>query len=223
MQEARRQITVAVVEDNPRIRELLQEEISDEGHRFLSFGTAEDFLRAMADSDVTQEVVKRRAKRLEAYAADPTLVPEHFGIERDIAEGGYGRRQIYELVQNGADAALDDDLSDARVSVVYTGDSLYCANQGEPITPRGVEAILGAYNSDKRSNQIAVLVWASSAFSPSRLRHSSLVVRARFTSIRHSPRSTSGLSSTRSGLQPYAWHTRSTRRVSERKIQFWQN
>ena len=108
----------------------------------------------LADSDVTREVVERRAKRLEAYAADPTLVPEHFGIERGIAEGGYGRRQIYELVQNGADAALDGGLSDARVSVVYTGDSLYCANQGEPITPRGVEAILGAYNSDKRNNQI---------------------------------------------------------------------
>tara|TARA_Y200000002_G_scaffold26109_1_gene19577 strand:- start:413 stop:814 length:402 start_codon:yes stop_codon:yes gene_type:complete len=57
MQEAGRQITVAVVEDNPRIRELLQEEISDEGHRFLSFGTAEDFLRAMADSDVTVDLV----------------------------------------------------------------------------------------------------------------------------------------------------------------------
>ena len=57
MQETGRQITVAVVEDNPRIRELLQEEISDEGHRFLSFGTAEDFLRAMADSDVTVDLV----------------------------------------------------------------------------------------------------------------------------------------------------------------------
>ena len=38
MQETGRQITVAVVEDNPRIRELLQEEISDEGHRFCHSG-----------------------------------------------------------------------------------------------------------------------------------------------------------------------------------------
>ena len=89
----------------------------------------------LADSDVTREVVERRAKRLEAYAADPTLVPEHFGIERGIAEGGYGRRQIYELVQNGADAALDGGLSDARVSV-DTG-TVCTAKSGEPITPRG--------------------------------------------------------------------------------------
>jgi len=108
----------------------------------------------LVDSDVTKKVIEGRSRLLEAYSAHPALVPEHFGIELGIAEGGYGRRQIYELVQNGADAALDGGLSDARVSVVHTGDSLYCANQGEPITPRGVEAILGAYNSDKRNNQI---------------------------------------------------------------------
>ena len=177
----------------------------------------------LADSDVAREVVERRAKRLEAYAADPTLVPEHFGIERGIAEGGYGRRQIYELVQNGADAALDGGLSDARVSVVYTGDSLYCANQGEPITPRGVEAILGAYNSDKRNNQIGrfgvgfkcVLAVSSAPQFFSRSGSFYFDPGQAKADIR--------LSSTRSGLQPYAWHTRLTQRVSERKIQFWQN
>ena len=57
MQEAGRDITVAVVEDNPRIRELLQEEIRDEGHRFLSFGTAEDFLSAMEETDLAVDLV----------------------------------------------------------------------------------------------------------------------------------------------------------------------
>ncbi|AII42639.1 hypothetical protein KR100_04565 [Synechococcus sp. KORDI-100] len=57
MQDVGREITVAVVEDNPRIRELLQEEISDEGHRFLSFGTAEEFLKAIQDNDLTVDLV----------------------------------------------------------------------------------------------------------------------------------------------------------------------
>ena len=57
MQEAGRVITVAVVEDNPRIRDLLQEEIRDEGHRFLSFGTAEDFLIAMETSALAVDLV----------------------------------------------------------------------------------------------------------------------------------------------------------------------
>ena len=57
MLEPAKVITVAVVEDNPRIRELLQEEINDEGHRFLSFGTAEAFLKAMQDDDLTVDLV----------------------------------------------------------------------------------------------------------------------------------------------------------------------
>ena len=47
MEESAEPRTIAVVEDNPRIRELLQEEILDEGHRVLAFSTAEDFLAAL--------------------------------------------------------------------------------------------------------------------------------------------------------------------------------
>ncbi|MAR06485.1 MAG: hypothetical protein CL862_05235 [Cyanobium sp. NAT70] len=44
MQKQERSLLIAVVEDNPRIRQLLEEEILDEGHRMLSFPTAEEFL-----------------------------------------------------------------------------------------------------------------------------------------------------------------------------------
>ena len=47
MEESAEQRTIAVVEDNPRIRELLKEEILDEGHQVLTFSSAEDFLAAL--------------------------------------------------------------------------------------------------------------------------------------------------------------------------------
>ena len=46
MQEPTKSIRVAVVEDNPHIRELLCEEILDEGHQIMDFSTAEDFLES---------------------------------------------------------------------------------------------------------------------------------------------------------------------------------
>lgn len=38
-----------------------------------------------------------------AYAARPLLALEAAKIERSNFEGGYGQRQTYELIQNGAD------------------------------------------------------------------------------------------------------------------------
>lgn len=105
-------------------------------------------------SDITDTVEDLSHRCLAAYAANPYLIKEHVGTERHIAEGGYGRRQIYELVQNGADAALDAGLTEARIAVVLTADALYCANQGDPITRDGVIAILSAHHSAKRGDQI---------------------------------------------------------------------
>ena len=38
-------------------------------------------------------------KRLRSYEADPCLLKERFGIEEAVLAGGYGYRQILELVQ----------------------------------------------------------------------------------------------------------------------------
>ncbi|WP_295580015.1 hypothetical protein, partial [uncultured Lamprocystis sp.] len=38
----------------------------------------------------------------------PALVREHVGIEQQVLAGGYGYRQVVELVQNGADAVLEE-------------------------------------------------------------------------------------------------------------------
>ena len=47
-----RQLSVAVVEDNPHIRQLLQDEIHDEGHRMIGFSSAEDFLAAYGEEPI---------------------------------------------------------------------------------------------------------------------------------------------------------------------------
>ena len=41
-----------MVEDNPHIRQLLQDEIHDEGHRMIGFSSAEDFLAAYGDEPI---------------------------------------------------------------------------------------------------------------------------------------------------------------------------
>jgi superfamily II DNA or RNA helicase len=98
------------------------------------------------------EYVRDQAKRcLDAYRADFGLVEEHANIERAAAQGGYGRRQIYELVQNAADAMFE---SSGRIEVVLTRSALYCANEGDPIDIEGLDAILRSHVSRKRGCEI---------------------------------------------------------------------
>ena len=56
------------------------------------------------ESPVCVEVVEQANQNLDSYRVNPPLLEEQVNIELAAAEGGYGRRQIYELVQNGADA-----------------------------------------------------------------------------------------------------------------------
>jgi len=79
------------------------------------------------------------------------LVEEHANIERATAQGGYGRRQIYELVQNAADAMFG---SGGRIEIVLTPSALYCANEGSAIDVEGVDAILRSHVSRKRGCEI---------------------------------------------------------------------
>ena len=47
MEETPKALRVALVEDDPRIQQLICAEITDEGHDCISFGSAEDFLDAI--------------------------------------------------------------------------------------------------------------------------------------------------------------------------------
>src|SRR4051794_16178808 len=108
---------------------------------------------AESSGNLNAHVLAESERTLQAYRAQPTLVREHVGIESSVFSGGYGRRQIFELIQNAADAMLDAGTS-GRLAVVLTSEALYCANEGRPIDNDGVTAILSAYLSQKRGAQI---------------------------------------------------------------------
>ena len=50
MEEIPKALQVALVEDDPRIQQLISAEITDEGHHCISFGSAEDFLEAIGSN-----------------------------------------------------------------------------------------------------------------------------------------------------------------------------
>jgi superfamily II DNA or RNA helicase len=104
------------------------------------------------DSAMADYIAESTQRCLNAYRENPLLVLEHANIERSMAQGGYGRRQIYELVQNGADALLG--TPSGTVQIVLTATVLYAANGGRPITRSGIEGLLSSYISRKRGAEI---------------------------------------------------------------------
>jgi superfamily II DNA or RNA helicase len=104
-----------------------------------------------SDSEIARAVQQYSSETLAAYREAPRFVEEHANLERAAVEGGYGRRQLFELVQNGADELVE---SAGRVQVVLTEDALYCANEGRPLTVAGVGALLSSHLSSKRGVEI---------------------------------------------------------------------
>ena len=101
--------------------------------------------------EIRAEIESQREAARQAYEADPKLVQEHAGQELEAKSGGYGRRQVYELVQNAADQL---DSKGGRIEVVLTEQGLYCANDGNPFSAEGLSSILHAYLSPKEDEQI---------------------------------------------------------------------
>ena len=101
-----------------------------------------------------------RTARLEAYAKFKADIREHHGIEQTVLAGGYGYRQVLELVQNGADAILEAHeyglplANGCRIHVILRDSKLYVANTGAPLSEEGIEALLMSHSSPKRGNQI---------------------------------------------------------------------
>ena len=103
------------------------------------------------ESGLSELVRAESARCLAAYREQPMRVESDANIETTIFEGGYGRKQIFELVQNAADALQG---TTGRIQVVLTDDVLYVANQGAPISEEGVRSLLGSHQSGKRDDQI---------------------------------------------------------------------
>ena len=97
----------------------------------------------------TGEYICEETKRtLEAYQRQPNLIVEHANHEQDTARGGYANRQLFELVQNGADAL---SLADGgQIWIRLTSTHLYCADAGRAIDEDGVRALMFSHLSPKR-------------------------------------------------------------------------
>ena len=93
-------------------------------------------------------IAQETRKTLDAYRSQPNLVTEHANHEEDTARGGYARRQLFELIQNGADALSGS--GGGRIWIGLTKNYLYCADEGQPIDQDGVRALMFAYLSPKR-------------------------------------------------------------------------
>ena len=56
------------------------------------------------NSALGRYIAEQSQSTLDAYREQPKLVSEHANLEQDTAQGGYQHRQLFELVQNSADA-----------------------------------------------------------------------------------------------------------------------
>ncbi len=105
------------------------------------------------DSDVCRAVDVQRERLLQTYRTDPGRVEQDANIERSIAEGAYAKRQLFELIQNAADA-MQVDAGSGRCEVILTDRCLYAANSGSPLSVTGVETLMATHRSGKRDDQI---------------------------------------------------------------------
>lgn len=105
------------------------------------------------DGELAQAVEEQSRTALETYRNEPRRIGQDANIERSIAEGAYATRQLFELVQNAADA-LRGESSAGRCEVLLTRDTLYVANTGEPFSIDGVIALMGTHDSVKKDDKI---------------------------------------------------------------------
>ena len=117
----------------------------------LSFPTAgEKPDWAGPDGRIAAFIVQEAKRTLNAYREQPRLITEQANDEFGTAHGGYAHRQLFELVQNSADALLDTP-NGKSILIRLTESCLYCADDGNPIDESGVVGLMFARMSNKRN------------------------------------------------------------------------
>lgn len=91
-------------------------------------------------------------RTMAGWAANPDLPEVDAGRESSLLSGGYSDRQIAELVQNAADAALH--RATARIELRLTSTHLYAANTGDPVSPAGLRALINGDLSPKGGEEV---------------------------------------------------------------------
>lgn len=107
----------------------------------------------LADPTLRDYIEERRATALRTYENDPDLLIEHVRQEDSFRTGGYGTRQISELLQNAVDA-VGADGGTGMVEFRLADGALYCANEGAAFTRDGIRAVTYAFLSAKRGDEI---------------------------------------------------------------------
>ena len=116
------------------------------------------------DGDLGRYIAKESEKTLLAYGAQPSIIERDARSESDTARGGYQHRQLYELIQNSADALKVTGngpkgahsvraTGQGRIEIRLTERCLYCADNGDPIGVRGVRALMFSHMSPKRGSE----------------------------------------------------------------------
>jgi superfamily II DNA or RNA helicase len=111
-------------------------------------------MRDLSASKLADFVEDECGRRLRAYEAQPRDANEHFETEIEVLSGGYAYRQLFELIQNAADAIQEAGDTSGRIYVRLEPNRLLAANTGAPLDQDGIVALLNARSSAKRAGQI---------------------------------------------------------------------
>lgn len=121
------------------------------------------------DGPLAQYIEAESSRTLDVYRTQPNRIREDANQERHTARGGYVSPQVFELVQNSADAlARKSELSgrpergcglsappvgarpgEGRIEIMLTDTHLYCADAGHPISREGVTSLMFSRMSPK--------------------------------------------------------------------------
>lgn len=107
------------------------------------------------DADLASYANQLCQNRMAAYQDAPHDAEEHANIELSVLAGGYAYRQVAELIQNAADAVVEESgTGPGRIEIVADSLGLWAANTGAPVDRAGVKALLNSNASGKRAGQI---------------------------------------------------------------------
>ncbi|MDT8854990.1 hypothetical protein RNZ50_08145 [Paracoccaceae bacterium Fryx2] len=100
-------------------------------------------------------VGSRVAETDAAYLAKPDFMAGHYKGERSTAKD-YAGRELLELLQNAADAAMEAG-GQGRVRIDVTEHGLCVANTGKPFRTGGVRSLMTSHTSDKPEQKVALI------------------------------------------------------------------
>ena len=110
-------LMVAVVEDDPRIRQLIEDEVVDEGHRVDSFSTAEAFLDVFQAKRFDLVLLSAQRAREISGGAELTVDRDRDKTPvvalREIAEQTVMPKELHESVVLNLQKILPDDEDEA--------------------------------------------------------------------------------------------------------------